>query len=121
MHLQDGRTPLDLARANIENKEAEMMAAVEAVLSEHGAKEQRGGKHSLRSAAEKGILEEVVARIKEGADVNERNRVRLNCAAVSNTSPTATRRTRIYGKYIHLGEGEGVKIAYAKKCTLAVH
>jgi hypothetical protein len=113
MLLQDGRSPLDLARANIEKKEAEMMAAVETVLREYGAKEQRGGKHSLRSAAEKGILEEVVARIKEGADVNERNRVRLECAAVSKSFSTATQRTRIHGKHIHVGERGEAKIAYA--------
>lgn len=107
MLLQDGRSPLDLARANIEKKEAEMMAAVEAVLREYGAKEQRGGKHSLRSAAEKGILEEVVARIKEGADVNERNRVRLECAAVSNPSPQLREEHEFMGNIYMLERDEG--------------
>ena len=60
---QWGETALDLAK----NDE------VKTALCEHGAK------HSLLYAADKGMVELVADLIKEGADVNEKNRVSLNC------------------------------------------
>ena len=57
--MQDGRTPLDIAKTE----------EVKAALREHG------GKHSLFYAIEKGMHEEVPEIIKGGADVNFQDRV----------------------------------------------
>jgi len=73
--FQDGHTPLDLVKLNIEDVEVQKRTSVETVLREYGASDEHISKHSLRYAAENGLLQEVLAHIKEGADVNERNRV----------------------------------------------
>ena len=57
--MQNGRTPLDIAKTE----------EVKAALREHGAK------HSLFYAAAKGMHEEVPELIKGGADVNFQNAV----------------------------------------------
>ena len=57
--MQDGRTPLDIAKTE----------EVQAALREHG------GKHTLIGAAAKGMHEEVAELIKGGADVNFQNAV----------------------------------------------
>ena len=57
--MQDGRTPLDIAKTE----------EVQAALREHG------GKHSLFGAVENNMPEYVAELIKEGADVNQQNGV----------------------------------------------
>ena len=57
--MQYGRTPLDIAETE----------EVKSALREHG------GKHSLFSAIEEGMHEEVPEIIKGGADVNFQDRV----------------------------------------------
>jgi hypothetical protein len=63
---QSLRTPLDLA---VENEKEEAAA----VLRAHGAR------HSLHFAAEKGMTDEVAARIAAGQDVNARDLVIFLC------------------------------------------
>ncbi len=72
LHLkwpQGLRTPLDLA---VDNKKEEAAA----VLRAHGAL------HSLHFAAEKGMTDEVAARIAAGQDINARDQVIFFCVFV---------------------------------------